>query len=194
MTRSQLNVVIDPKLIEKLRIQSRKDGVTLSRYVSQVLSKNLNHSKGLSLEERIENLEEQVLKLTSRKKNRNIVSKTSNKKAFTRSYADDGAKSYGQLLKNEFHRIGEELCLSKASAWALFNQQKSFKNATRIDSSISAIFKKVLLGNHILKGKEIQDFIKTFKECPCKKGLEEMSGKIIRDLEFALNDAEEYED
>ncbi len=71
MTRTQLNVNIDPELMDKLKVAAIMSGKTITEFVSESISTQLKNtspvtikSRLLSLEERIQSLENNLYVLT----------------------------------------------------------------------------------------------------------------------------------
>jgi uncharacterized protein (DUF1778 family) len=60
VTRSQLNIKIDPELLQRLRSHATRQGTTLTEFVASVLAKAISGDEHLSLEERVSRIEEHL--------------------------------------------------------------------------------------------------------------------------------------
>ena len=60
VTRSQLNIKIDPELLQRLRSHATRQGTTLTEFVASVLAKAISGDEHLSLEERVTRIEEHL--------------------------------------------------------------------------------------------------------------------------------------
>ena len=60
VTRSQLNIKIDPELLQRLRSHAARQGTTLTEFVASVLAKAISGDEHLSLEERVTRIEEHL--------------------------------------------------------------------------------------------------------------------------------------
>ncbi|MBM5785394.1 MAG: hypothetical protein FJ076_11350 [Cyanobacteria bacterium K_DeepCast_35m_m1_288] len=57
MTRSQLNIKIDPELLQRVKAHATRQGVTLTDFVATVLAKAISDGDSPTLEERIRRIE-----------------------------------------------------------------------------------------------------------------------------------------
>lgn len=60
MTRSQLNIKIDPELLRRLKAHATKQGMTLTDFVASVLAQAISGDSALSLEERVSRIEKHL--------------------------------------------------------------------------------------------------------------------------------------
>ena len=60
VTRSQLNIKIDPELLQRLRSHATRQGTTLTEFVASVLAKAISGDEHLSLEERVNRIEKHL--------------------------------------------------------------------------------------------------------------------------------------
>ena len=60
MTRTQLNIKIDPELLKLLKAYATRQGVTLTDFVATVLAKAVSGEDLLSLEERVSRIEKHL--------------------------------------------------------------------------------------------------------------------------------------
>ena len=72
MARSQLNINISPDLLKKIKVHATKQGLTITEYVTKTLSSMLDEESELSLQQRIESLEEKIKILMKENRERTI--------------------------------------------------------------------------------------------------------------------------
>ena len=60
MARSQLNIKIEPELLKRAKAHAAKAGMTLTEFVKTVLEEAVAGKGGISLEERLARIEEQL--------------------------------------------------------------------------------------------------------------------------------------
>ncbi len=60
MTRSQLNIKIDPELLTRVKAHATRQGITLTDFVATVLAKAISDEDAPSLEERISRIEKHL--------------------------------------------------------------------------------------------------------------------------------------
>ena len=60
MTRSQLNIKIDPELLTRVKAHATRQGMTLTDFVATVLAKAISGEEELTLEERISRIEQHL--------------------------------------------------------------------------------------------------------------------------------------
>jgi antitoxin component of RelBE/YafQ-DinJ toxin-antitoxin module len=60
VTRSQLNIKIDPELLTRVKAHATRQGITLTDFVATVLAKAISDEDALTLEERISRIEKHL--------------------------------------------------------------------------------------------------------------------------------------
>ena len=58
--RSQLNINISPDLLKRIKKHAKKQGLTITDYVTDAMTIFLDGNEGLNLEERMKNLEKKL--------------------------------------------------------------------------------------------------------------------------------------
>lgn len=57
MARSQLNIKIDPELLQRVKSHATRQGKTVTEFVAQVLMEAVSEDKASTLEERLSRIE-----------------------------------------------------------------------------------------------------------------------------------------
>lgn len=60
MTRTQLNIKIDPELLKLLKAYATRQGVTLTDFVAEALAKAVSGEDPLALEQRVSRIEKHL--------------------------------------------------------------------------------------------------------------------------------------
>lgn len=60
VARSQLNIKIEPELLQRAKAHAAKEGKTLTEFVKTVLEEAVAGTGGISLEERVARIEKQL--------------------------------------------------------------------------------------------------------------------------------------
>jgi len=60
VTRTQLNIKVDPELLKLAKAYATRHGVTLTEFVAAVLAKAVSGEEPLSLEERVSRIEKHL--------------------------------------------------------------------------------------------------------------------------------------
>ncbi len=195
MKRSQLNVVIDPELIQKVKVQARKRGLTLSALISELLINSTENCYSTNIEERVFKIEKELNSLKEILQDAKIVGDKSSNASSTKEinsitkYTNEGARIYGQELVKAFKEITEEYMLSTNDGWEELKRQPSLIQASKKDPKYLELCRDVINGNYVLKGTDLQQSLALNKTCALKSALERWSRKSLIELEFALNDA-----
>ena len=58
--RSQLNINISPDLLKRIKMRAKKQGLTITDYVTEAMTIVLDGNEDLNLEERMERLEKKL--------------------------------------------------------------------------------------------------------------------------------------
>ena len=58
--RSQLNINISPDLLKRIKMHARKQGLTITEYVTDTMENFLDGNEDLTLEERMKKLEKKL--------------------------------------------------------------------------------------------------------------------------------------
>ncbi len=64
--RSQLNFNISPDLLKRIKRQAKKQGLTVTEYVTDTMNTVLDGNEDLTLKERMDNLERKIDKYISK--------------------------------------------------------------------------------------------------------------------------------
>ena len=145
--RTQLNVNISPELLKVLKQNAIKSGLTLAKYVTQIIElyvskKDLIEDENL-IDKRINSIESQLVEISEKLNNfNNMKSITSYKEEKKNISAIDTSrriaakpkkpsaadiKRIGILCAQHFKNIQREEVLSSKEAWKLFKDQESIK-------------------------------------------------------------------
>ena len=60
MTRTQLNIKVDPELLKLVKAYATRQGVTLTEFVAAVLAKAVSGEESPSLEDRVSRIEKHL--------------------------------------------------------------------------------------------------------------------------------------
>ena len=145
--RTQLNVNISPELLKVLKQNAIKSGLTLAKYVTQIIQSYVSKDDLIEdenlINKRINSVEGQLIEITKKlEKFNSMKSNTSHKeKKETISALDPSqriaakpkkpsaadVKRIGILCAQHFKNIQREEVLSAKEAWKLFKDQQSIK-------------------------------------------------------------------
>ena len=145
--RTQLNVNISPDLLKVLKQNAIKSGLTLAKYVTQLIQSYVSKEDLIEdenlINKRINSMESQLIEISEKLNNFNsILSNTSLKEekeniseldSSTRITANPkkpsaaDVKRIGILTAQHFKNIQREEVLSAKEAWKLFKDQESIK-------------------------------------------------------------------
>ena len=144
--RTQLNVNISPELLKVLKQNAIKSGLTLAKYVTQLIQayvskEDLIEDENL-INKRINSMESQLIEISEKLNNFNRMSNTSDKEekeemsalaaspkiaAIPKKPSAADAKRIGILSAQHFKKIQRAEVLSAKEAWQLFIDQESVK-------------------------------------------------------------------
>ena len=145
--RTQLNVNISPELLKVLKQNAIKSGLTLAKYVTQIIQSYVSREDLIEdenlINKRINSVEGQLIEIAKKLENFNSMkSSTSNKEKKEKISALDPSqrieakpkkpsaadvKRIGILCAQHFKNIQREEVLSAKEAWKLFKDQESIK-------------------------------------------------------------------
>ena len=145
--RTQLNVNISPELLKVLKQNAIKSGLTLAKYVTQIIQSYVSKDDLIEdenlINERINSVEGQLIEIAKKLENFNSMkSNTSHKEKKEKISALDPSqriatkpkkprsadvKRIGILCAQHFKNIQREEVLSAKEAWKLFKDQESIK-------------------------------------------------------------------
>ena len=145
--RTQLNVNISPDLLKVLKQNAIKSGLTLAKYVTQLIQSYVSKEDLIEdenlINKRINSMESQLIEISEKLNNFNgIISKTSfqeekekipsivsSPRIAAKPKKPNAAdmKRMGILCAQHFKDIQREEVLSSKEAWKLFKEQESIK-------------------------------------------------------------------
>ena len=145
--RTQLNVNISPELLKVLKQNAIKSGLTLAKYVTQIIQSYVSNDDLIEdenlINKRINSVEGQLIEIAKKLENFNSMkSNTSHKEKKEKISALDPSQSIaakpkkpsaaeikriGILCAQHFKNIQREEVLSAKEAWKLFKDQESIK-------------------------------------------------------------------
>ena len=145
--RTQLNVNISPELLKVLKQNAIKSGLTLAKYVTQIIQSYVSREDLIEdenlINKRINSVEGQLIEIAKKLENFNSMkSNTSHKEKKEKISALDPSqriatkpkkpsaadvKRIGILCAQHFKNIQREEVLSAKEAWKLFKDQESIK-------------------------------------------------------------------
>ena len=144
--RTQLNVNISPELLKVLKQNAIKSGITLAKYVTQLIQSYVSKEDLIEddnlINKRINSLESQLIEIAEKLNNFNRMSNTSDKEekekisalaespkiaAIPKKPTAADAKRIGVLSALHFKKIQREEVLSAKEAWKIFADQESVK-------------------------------------------------------------------
>ena len=145
--RTQLNVNISPELLKVLKQNAIKSGLTLAKYVTQIIQSYVSKDDLIEdenlINKRINSVEGQLIEIAKKLENFNSMkSNTSHKEKKEKISALDPSqkiaakpkkpsaaeiKRIGILCAQHFKNIQREEVLSAKEAWKLFKDQESIK-------------------------------------------------------------------
>ncbi len=111
MSRTQLNINIDPQLMQKMKESAIKSGKTITEFVSESIFNNLENFFPENLEVKIALIEERVNTIEE-----NLRLHVPNQK--TMELTDKEAENFSQFFKGIFeHEMKKKRCKSSKEAW-----------------------------------------------------------------------------
>ena len=145
--RTQLNINISPELLKLLKQNAIKSGLTLAKYVTQIIKSYVSREHLIEdenlINKRINSVEGQLIEIAKKLENFNSMkSNTSHKEKKEKIPALDASpknaakpkkpsaaeiKRIGILCAQHFKNIQREEVLSAKEAWKLFKDQESIK-------------------------------------------------------------------
>ena len=145
--RTQLNVNISPELLKVLKQNAIKSGLTLAKYVTQIIQSYVSKDDLIEdenlINKRINSVEGQLIEIAEKLNNfNNIISDSSYKlkkediavedlspkiAAKPKKPSAEDIKRIGILCAQHFKNIQREEVLSAKEAWKLFKDQESIK-------------------------------------------------------------------
>ena len=149
--RTQLNVNISPELLKVLKQNAIKSGLTLAKYVTQIIQSYVSKEDLIEdenlINKRINSVEGQLIEIAKKLENFNSMkSNTSHKEEKEKISALDASqriatkpkkprsadvKRIGILCAQHFKNIQREEVLSSKEAWKLFKDQESIKRINK---------------------------------------------------------------
>ena len=161
MKRTQLNITIDPKLLEALKRESIKSGKTLSNKVSEIINQFLSKQKDSSSENRLEQLERKFLVLE-----RNVSDLSIEKQKVT-PFTEVESKNCSEFMREIFiQKINKEKNITRRKAFnELVKQVECFH---QWNNFYTLRLKEVLFVDDYdpFSAKELNN-LTLGKECPC---------------------------
>ena len=161
MKKTQLNISIDPKLLEALKRESIKSGKTLSRKVSEIINQFLSKQKDISSRSRLEQLERKVLVLERK------VSDLSLEKQKATPFTEAESKNCSEFMREIFiQKINKEKNITKRKAFnELVKQVECFH---QWNNFYTLRLKEVLFVDDYdpFSAQELNN-LTIGKECPC---------------------------
>jgi len=161
--RSQLNVLLDPSLLTKVKRDARKKGYTISEYISELISKEPSEIKNDELKlltNRVSNLEEDIYIV------KNNCPGQSNKKTI-RPFTKEESKNCTNFMRLIFKKVIEQKKIkSQIAGWNDFLPHvEKFDSWT---SSLTVRLKEVMLFEEpeAWTSEELNSLTKQ-KKCPC---------------------------
>ena len=93
----------------------------------------------------------------------------------TVSINDEMAKRYTELVIKEFHRVRNELMLSRPEMVEAMLNTKLGKKVTKNDVDR---FKKIIMGDYVFTGKDLTNSIKQYNTIPCFECINEIQPSV----------------
>ncbi len=173
--RTQLNIIIDPKLLLKLKTEAIKNGKTLTDFVTEQLENApTKDSEESQLEKRLLRIERLLM----------IDNQSHDEaKSIGAIFTDEGAKEYGQVAKAIFESQKKAKGLTANAALAEIG---SILNNYPY-SNPELIF-QILLGTHDLTGKEMTIAYR-HGSCAMRSALNDWTNDPLEELNKAFLDA-----
>ena len=208
--RTQLNVNISPELLKVLKQNAIKSGLTLAKYVTQLIQSYVSKEDLIEdehmINKRINSMESQLIEIseklnsfnrmipnTSLKEEKESISdlvSSPRKAAKPKKPSAANVKRMGELIAQHFKNIQREEVLSAKEAWRLFLDQENSKLMK--DEHLTTIL-DVFRGEENLTLEMIQHIGLTYGRCPVLADLMTMSDlPIKRELTQLINDVEMY--
>ena len=208
--RTQLNVNISPELLKALKQNAIKSGLTLAKYVTQLIQSYVSKEDLIEdenlINERINSMESQLIEIseklnsfnkmipnTSFKEEKESISdlvSSPRKAAKPKKPSSANVKRMGILFAQHFKDIQREEVLSAKEAWKLFLDQENSKLMK--DEHLTAIL-DVFRGEETLTLEVIQGIGLKYGRCSVLADLRTMSDlPIKRELTQLVNDVEMY--
>ncbi len=145
--RTQLNVNISPELLKILKQNAIKSGLTLAKYVTQIIQSYVSKEDIIDdenlIDKRINSIESQLVEIAEKLNNFNSMKSNTSYKEEKEKISALGASSkntakpkkpsaadlkrIGILCAQHFKNIQREEVLSSKEAWKLFKDQESIK-------------------------------------------------------------------
>ena len=161
MKKTQLNITIDPKLLEALKRESIKSGKTLSNKVSEIINQFLSKQKDSSSVSRLEQLERKVLVLE-----RNVSDLSIEKQKVT-PFTELESKNCSEFMREVFiQKINKEKNITRRKAFnELVKQVECFH---QWNNFYTLRLKEVLFVDDYdpFSAQELNN-LTIGKECPC---------------------------
>ena len=208
--RTQLNVNISPELLKLLKQNAIKSGLTLAKYVTQLIQSYVSKEDLIEdehmINKRINSMESQLIEIseklnsfnrmipnTSLKEEKESISdlvSSPRKAAKPKKPSSANIKRMGILIAQHFKDIQREEVLSAKEAWKLFLDQENSKLMK--DEHLTAIL-DVFRGEESLTLEVIQGIGLKYGRCSVLADLRTMSDlPIKRELNQLVNDVEMY--
>ncbi len=186
--RTQLNINVSPELLKSIKQNAIKSGLTITKYVSQLIKCYLSNedieesdinARVLAMEKQLETITEYIKKQgqngTSVKEEL-IRSKNSSKE---KTWNIKNSAEYGQALRNHFTVIAKDKGLTEWDAWA---ELKSTETLTIKTSEYLKACQGVLSGHITLTPELINECLRVYGDCPARQALEKWSSSKIDPL------------
>ena len=208
--RTQLDVNISPELLKVLKQNAIKSGLTLAKYVTQIIQSYVSKDDLIEdenlINKRINSVEGQLIEIAKKLENFNsLKSNTSHEENKEKISALDPSqriaakpkkpsavdvKRIGILCAQHFKNIQRAEVLSAKEAWELFKDQECMK---LIKDEHLTIILDVLRGEEILTFEDIQTLGFEYGRCPVMTAFKTMSDLPIQSEFLQIkNEAEMY--
>ena len=179
VTRTQLNINIDPYLLRLIRQKAIISESTVGDHLNNMIKCHLIREELQSSDpvytQRINILEERISR-TNELIN-NLIEKAKIKSS---SISVDDTEMYSILLSKQFNIYAKDEMISRKKAWNIFIKNSS---ANVIDISHLNIIQDVLRGELKLSEDKIIEFIKYYGYCPIIQVLSSMlNGNLLPEL------------
>ncbi len=161
MRRTQLNIVIDPKLLNALKRESIKSGDTLSNKVSELITQFLSKQKDSSSLSRVDQLERKILVLE-----RKVLDLSTEKQKAT-PFNEVESKNYSEFMREIFYqKINKEKSITKRKAFNELVKQVEYFH--QWNDFYTLRLKEILFVDDYdpFSAKELNN-LTIGKECPC---------------------------
>ena len=208
--RTQLNVNISPELLKVLKQNAIKSGLTLAKYVTQLIQSYVSNEDLIEdenvINKRINSMESQLIDIADKLNNFNsLLSNTEYKEekeeisavakspkiAFIPKKPSTGdVKKIGTLFAQHFQNIQRAEVLSAKEAWQLFKDQECIK---LIKEEHLTVILDVLRGEEILTFEDMQTLGFEYGSCPVMTAFRTMSDLPIQSEFLQIkNESEMY--